>query len=78
MDLATGVALSEPGLTHPAKALDQHRGGGERLFPIDQVIEDLVITRWRDGEELSNRALFGPGVLPPLTFELEDPLFQLA
>ena len=36
---------------------------------LDQVIQQLVISRRRHIEELFNCALFGPRKLPPLTFE---------
>src|SRR5665811_2318959 len=58
--------------THPAQPLDQHGVVGERGGRVDQRVEHLVVPGGRHGEELADRLLLGPGVLPPLPLEGED------
>src|SRR6476659_1226080 len=55
-----------------AQALDQHRVGLERGRAVDQGVEHLVVARRAHVEELTDRLLLGPGVLPPLPLEGDD------
>src|SRR4029453_18349257 len=51
--------------------LDQHGVVGDRLGPVDQRVEHLVVTRRGHAEQLANRLLLASGVSPPLALELE-------
>ena len=44
---------------------------------VDEGVEDLVVARAAHVEQVANRLLLGPGVLPPLALELEDPPIAL-
>lgn len=56
----------------PPQPLYQHRVGGQRLGPIHQRIEHLVVARRRHGEQLFDGFFLDTGKLPPLTFERQD------
>ena len=45
---------------------------GERLGPVDQRVEHLVVAGGRHVEQLADRLLLGARVLPPLPLEGED------
>src|SRR4051794_38816302 len=75
---ATGGALPLAGGPQPAQPAHEQRGGGERLGPVDEGVEDLVVARRGHVELLAHRGLLGAGVLPPLALELEDLAVTLA
>jgi hypothetical protein len=64
--------LTLPTCTQPAKPLDQHRVGRERVRRVDERVEHLVVTRRRHVEQLANGLFFRASVLPPLTLERKD------
>ena len=77
---ATGRPGPLTGGPHPAQPLDQHGVVRERGRGVDQAVEHLVVPGRRHVEQLADRLLLGPGVLPPLALEVEDlavPLGQL-
>ena len=55
-----------------AQSLDEHRVGLEGGLRVDQRVEHLVVAGGAHVEELADRLLLGPGVLPPLPFEGDD------
>src|SRR3954451_16377487 len=59
-------------LTHAPQPLHEHRVVGERLGPVDEGVEQLVVARRRHVEQLADRLLLGAGVLPPLALEGQD------
>src|SRR5262249_23749077 len=61
--------------TEPSQPLHQHGVGGQRLGPVDQRVEHLVVARRRHREELLDGVFLHPGVLPPLAFERQDVVF---
>src|SRR4051812_38224927 len=75
---AAGRPRTLPLCTHPAEPTDQQRVLDEGLGTIDEGVQHLVVAGRRHVERLADRGLLGTGVLPPLTFELEDLAVALA
>src|SRR3954453_7140408 len=67
---------STTGIPGPAKTLDQHRVVRQRLGPVDQCIQHLVVPGRRHVEQFADGLLLGPGELPPLPLESQH--FRLA
>ena len=74
--LASGAGVGA-GLAQAAQALDQHRRGFQGLLAINQIVENLIVPRSAQVEELFNRALFRPRKAPPAAFEFQDSGFEL-
>jgi len=70
----TGAGVGA-GLAQAAKALHEHWRGEQGILAVDQVVEELVVSRRSHIEELFNGALFGTRVAPPLAFEIQDSHF---
>ena len=76
--LLAGGAGCCAGIAQAAKALDQHWRGLERILAIDQIIENLIVTRCAEVEELLDCALFSSSKAPPAAFEFKDTEFEVA
>src|SRR6185437_9717216 len=71
---AAGAARAVPRRSKSTQSFDKHRVMRQRGVRVDQRVEQLVVVRRREVEELADGLLLGPGVLPPLPFEGQDPL----
>ena len=76
MDLAGGTG-GHAGFAEAAQALNEHRRGLEGIVTIDEVVEQLVVARGGEVEEIFNCSLFRTGEAPPVTFEVEDTSFEV-
>ena len=64
-------------LTHPTEASHEHGVVHQRLGPVDEPVEQLVVASRREAEMLADRALLGHRQLPALTLESEDLPFTI-
>src|SRR4051812_14841608 len=69
---ATGRTSALPLRPHPAQATHEERILDECLGTVDEGVQHLIVAGGRHVEGLADGGLLGPGVLPPLTLELED------
>jgi hypothetical protein len=65
-------AISLPRRAQAAQPFDKERILRKRLRLVDQGVQDLVITRCRHLEFVTDRLLLGTGELPPLSLEGQD------